>query len=145
MKHERRKQEITSSLGLPSYRIVLIFEGRHTSRCRLADTCLCVCPSPSPGGCSAVFQSRQGHHAAHLACEKRQVRCSSYLSPAVGTGRDPIREQAGRSLANPGIVLHLVQHISPSILFPVSRKWPNARDCLEEALSKRTSRSFTDQ
>src|SRR5258708_9293199 len=43
-----------------------------------------------------------------------------------------------RSLANPGVVLHLVQHISPSILFPVSRKWPNARDCLEEALSKRT-------
>src|SRR6266568_9504500 len=39
-----------------------------------------------------------------------------------------------RSLADPGVVLHLVQHISPSILFPVSRKWPNARDCLEEAL-----------
>src|SRR5256885_15382528 len=40
----------------------------------------------------------------------------------------------GRSLADPGVVLHLVQHISPSILFPVSRKWPNARDCLQEAL-----------
>jgi hypothetical protein len=27
------------------------------------------------------------------------------------------------------------KHISPYILFPVSRKWPNARDCLEEAFS----------
>src|SRR5581483_6503562 len=81
-------------------------------------------PFPLPVSSSSGLQSRQGHHAAHLACEKRQVRCSSYLSPAVGTGRDQIREQAGRSLANPGVVLHLVQHISPSILFPVSRKWP---------------------
>src|SRR5579862_9643689 len=43
-------------------------------------------------------------------------------SPAIGTGRDSIREQAGRSLANPGVVLHLVQHISPGILFDVEQK-----------------------
>src|SRR5258708_28273892 len=93
-------------------------------------------PLPPPGECSAVFQSRQGHHAAHLACEKRQVRCSSYLSPAVGTGRDPIREQAGRPLPNPGGVLHLIPNSSPIILFPFRRKMPNARSILEDALPK---------
>jgi hypothetical protein len=37
-------------------------------------------------------------------------------------GENPIREQVGRSLANLGVVLHLVQHISPRILFPVKQK-----------------------